>query len=211
MAIESARLLAITDRPFRRVLQLVTGCPPDLVLVSQSTQPPPHSSIAVPPLPWDDDLLVRRSSYVHRGSVLSRHVSFVTASSLSGWIMAALREAHMDLREVVATERVQKLDFSFGRTGTEDSVDKAILEGFGADGFLPEFVWRRYVGTIREEPAFVILEALPVELPPSGRSSLALLGSSTSPYEPPDAPAGAPPRSRRHGQCLFGPSPRCER
>jgi hypothetical protein len=79
--------------------------------------------------------------------------------------MAALREAHMDLREVVATERVQKLDFSFGRTGTEDSVDKAILEGFGADGFLPEFVWRRYVGTIREEPAFVILEALPVELP----------------------------------------------
>jgi len=170
MGIESTRLLAITDRPFREVLQLVTGSPPDLVLVSQSMQPPPHSSIAVPPLPEDVDLLVRRSSYVHGGIVLSRHVSFVAASALPAGIGAALRDANMDLSDVVATERVRKLDFSFGRAGAEGCVDEAILEGFNADGFLPEFVWRRYVGTVREGPAFVILEALAEELPAGVRA-----------------------------------------
>jgi hypothetical protein len=167
MATESDRLLAITDQPFRRVLQLMTGTPPCLELVSQSIQSPPHSSIAVPPLPADFDLLVRRTSYVHRGSVLSRHVSFVVPSALPSRIMVALREASMDLSDVVATEGVRKLDFSFGRTGTEKGVDEAILEGFGADGFPPEFVWRRYLGTIREAPVFVILEALASELPAS--------------------------------------------
>jgi hypothetical protein len=164
VAIESASLLAVTDRPFRRVLQRVTGTPPDLVLVSQSIQPPPHSSIAVPPLPGDIDLLVRRSSYVHQGSVLSRHVSFVLESALRSRILVALRDANMDLSDVTATEGVRKLDFSFGHAGTEDVVDEAILEGFGADGFPPDFVWRRYVGTMRGAPAFVILEALTANL-----------------------------------------------
>jgi len=165
VAIESARLLAITDQPLRRVLQLVTGTPPDLVLVSQSIQPPPHSPIAVPPLPGDLDLLVRRTSYMHHGLVLSRHVSFVVVSALPSRIMVALREANMDLSDVAATEGARKLDFSFGLAGTEEGIDEAILEGFGADGFPPEFAWRRYLGTIRGAPVFVILEALAAELP----------------------------------------------
>jgi hypothetical protein len=174
MAIESARLLAITDRPFREVLQLVTGSPPDLVLVSQSIQHPPHSSIAVPPLPGDVDLLVRRSSYVHDGLVLSRHVSFVVASALSAGMSAALRDANMDLSDVVAIERVRKVDISFGSAGAEGCIEEAILEGFGEDGFLPEFLWRRYVGMVRGVPAFVVLEALAAQLPAGVRAKSAL-------------------------------------
>ena len=149
----------------------MTGTPPDLVLVSQSIQPSSDSSIAVPPLPADFDLLVRRTSYTQRGSVLSRHVSFVVASALPSRIMVALREARMDLSDVAATEGVRKLDFSFGRAGTEKGVDEAILEGFGADRFPPDFVWRRYVGTMRGAPVFVILEALASELPASARQA----------------------------------------
>ena len=103
------------------------------------------------------------------GTVLSRHVSFVVASALPSRIMVALREANMDLSAVAATEGVRKLDFSFGRVGTEEGVDEAILEGFGADGFPPEFVWRRYLGTIRGASVFVILEALAAELPAGAR------------------------------------------
>ena len=164
VAIESARLFADTDQPFSQALQVVTETPPHLVLVSQSVQPPPHSRIAVPPLPGDVDLLVRRTSYVHRGSVLSRHVSFVFESALAPRIMIALHEATMDLSDVAAMGGVRKLDFSFGRAGTQDEVDEAIFEGFGEDGFVSEFVWRRYVGMVGGTSAFVILEALPADL-----------------------------------------------
>ena len=167
-------VLLRTDRTLGSVIESILGAPPSLEVVSQSrlTGPLPD---AVVPLGRGSGILARRTRYRSHGMVLTRNVAFVATARIDPDMASRLEAGALHLGQVFSAGPFAPLDLRFGTDRDAGDVDVLLRLGFPADATaMRPYVWRRYLAGDPANPAFLVIESLPV------RTWELLLGSSAS-------------------------------
>lgn len=153
--------LFASDGPLATVIAEQLGTEPELELVWQATVQPPHPSW-VDPLPRMP-LLVRHTRYVipDGREVISVHLAWVDVRWLEPESAAELLAGHLTLGDIFDGKWTAKGEFEFGTHDDGTEVSAALAAAFQEmAGPAHGFRWRRYLATIREVPAAVVVEAL---------------------------------------------------
>jgi hypothetical protein len=162
LAIDAFDILRTTDRTLGEVIEGIIGESPELEVIGQWREEPPHPAWVSPPLSRRSTVLERCTGYRFGGQSLSNNLAYVDLGRVDPAVAEELEAGTLHLGRHFMRDDIEKFGFEFG-VDADDAGLVAHLRnrvGGAADDLHP-FVWRRYYAAVDGLVTFIVIETLP--------------------------------------------------